>query len=208
MHIRKGVGLESFMSEHTAEFTVVRALSAQLESAGLLAIPLYYWASREGSRLSRHVNASVRGRLLAVFPRRPKIDIKNGHTTHWKINHELYSYSKSANAKGIVAIAALPLASSLLELQTALVYWVPLAGEPEDRVLSKTSGIEGLNSNVGVVEDLDQLGILKIVELGCSVMPWAEMLAAMSELRLELNNGRYFFMGGAGYRPVYYLLPE
>ena len=62
----------SFMSEHTVEYALVPKMIGILAPQFPRVIPIYFWATREGSRISRLCDVSGKVRVIAVFPRRPQ----------------------------------------------------------------------------------------------------------------------------------------
>lgn len=206
----KGNGsLESFMCEHSAEYVVARCLGHILESAGIAAIPLYFWSSREGNRMSRHVHSSLRGRLIAVFPRRPKLHIEKPGSVYWKINEELHRFANAADHFGIVTIGALPIASSILDLlPPAGVIWLKLGGKVEECVVNLHVSSTKIDSTSGKPKTLGAEEIVSVLQSNSKILNWEEMLFGMSQLRLELTESHHAFMGGSSYKPVYFLMPE
>src|SRR5690348_2806966 len=105
--------ITSFISEHTAELILVPDILRILQPVYPCITPLYYWASREGSIMSRRAFEHKRVRVLAFYPRRPKVKSPGMGTILVKFNELLYNRSSYFHSKGIPVIAGVPLADSL-----------------------------------------------------------------------------------------------
>ena len=125
-----------FLSEHTAEFVLVPRLKSILVARFGVVTPVYFWKTREGSSLSNLIHKSELVRVLAMFPRRPKLKSPTEKAIWGKINRELFEYSRASFSAGIPAIAGLPLAHSLPELsENREPIWISLSYDsPEDIV--------------------------------------------------------------------------
>lgn len=107
----------SFLSEHTAEYVLAPRAAEVLSSHATAAIPIYYWATREGSRVTQHSAADTTLRVLAVFARRPKVDGPHADVITAKLNEELFIYANEAHTLGIPTLAGIPLVASLSQLR-------------------------------------------------------------------------------------------
>ncbi len=106
--------LESFISEHSAEYILVPNIVRRLTPKFTQVAPVFLWLSREGNRTALEMMAGKRIRLLTAFPRRPKILSPN--SIAMKVNHELVAYSERSADAGMVVLLGVPLVSSLSTL--------------------------------------------------------------------------------------------
>jgi len=202
-----------FLSEHTAEYVLVPRLRSILAAKFGIVIPVYFWKTREGNSLSNLIHKSEFVRVLALFPRRPKLTSPTEETIWGKINQELLEYARASSSAGIPAIAGLPLAHSLPELwENREPIWISLAYEsPEDVVFE----VEAVSRKVVSVrpegQKLDIMAEKNIpffVEENASTMTWPDAIDAVNILRTERFrdnfHNRIFFLGG--YKPVYFFV--
>jgi len=125
----------SFLSEHSAEFCLVPSLCAILEKQWLVT-PVYFWSTREGSRLAQECDSGEQITILAMFARRPKMSHAGDQTIQVKINFSLQERTQSLLESGIPVLAGVPLVSSILNFQiSSPCVWLrltPSAGAYED----------------------------------------------------------------------------
>lgn len=149
--------MSSFFTERTAEYAILPTLLSYLRQRFGAAVPMYFWATREGNSISQELHASRRFRMLVVFARRPKV--LDGQHMFGKINQELFEFADRAHVHGLPCIAAFPAVSDLFELGRAFqTYWFPLAGRPcktrfsrsllQDRTSGRSHSTD-VNCNIG-----------------------------------------------------------
>lgn len=106
----------SFISERSAELAVVPFLKSELEGHFLYVAPVFPWLNRETSKISDQVHANDQFKVLALFPRRPKLDKENREYLYVTINRELALYRKLADEYSVPVIAGCPIAANFWEL--------------------------------------------------------------------------------------------
>ncbi len=106
----------SFISEHSAEFSLVPALKKILEGKFSCVVPLYPWANRETSKISKFVHKNDEFLIIAMFCRRPKISARVEKQICITMNYELEEIKKLGEKKGIPVIAGCPIATNFWEL--------------------------------------------------------------------------------------------
>lgn len=106
----------SYISEHSAEFFLVPALKKILEGKFSCVVPLYPWANRETSKISKFVHKNDEFLIIAMFCRRPKITTKIKNQICITMNYELEEIKKLGEMKGIPVIAGCPVAADFWEL--------------------------------------------------------------------------------------------
>jgi len=202
-----------FLSEHTAEFVLVPRLRSILTTRFGVVTPVYFWKTREGNSLSNLIHESEFVRVVALFPRRPKLTSPTEETIWGKINQELIEYAHASFRAGIPAIAGLPLAHSLPELWVNREpIWISLAFKSIGDIVFE---VEAISRKVVLVrpegQKLDIIAEKDIpffVEENASTMAWADAIAAINILRTKRFRdnfySRFFFPGG--YKPVYFFV--
>lgn len=206
-NVRNGSALQSFVSEHTLEYHLVGSLLGLLGAQGISAVPLYFWSSREGSKLSMTIHAEWSGRLCAVFPRRPKFDRRRRHCVFAKFNAELFDYARQSRQVGVQTLAALPIIESLSDLLHAPeVAWFALDEGTADVVVQLETAGELDESAADGVRRLDPSEIVARVLEGSWRVSWQEATRAMRELRKCVASSNFYLSGG--YKPVYFFLAE
>lgn len=189
----------SYISEHSAEFSLVPLLKEILERKFEYVVPLYPWAYRETSNISKSIHANDDFYILGMFPRRPKIVLGTDTSIYITINPELAATQKLGKFNGIPIIAGCPIANNFWELakskfhiwlsisnQMTLDYLIPL------KILSNYKHITTLNID----------NILDIVENDCvshNVLSFEEFLAKVRRIGPRIHFG-------PRYKPVYFLM--
>ncbi len=109
--------ISSFINEQTASYLLVPQFTAMLKRHFSKVIPIYYWATREGSSLGVAQLAGQNFTIVALYPRRPKL--VNYQTDHVlvKINEQLFNFADLLAPAGIPVFAGSPMISSLNDLK-------------------------------------------------------------------------------------------
>jgi len=196
-------------SEHTAEYALIPRIVTILHGAFGYVIPFYFWANREGANLSVLNAPSSTVRLLAVYPRRPKMEAPSEGNLLVKLNAELYDYAAVAEPSGIPVIAGLPLARSLFELgiqPECLWFAITDSDQPPCDVLmwlDETGRILTPSSTeAGAAELLSDESIREMVLGRARPMHWSDAVRAIRESRTSSNRWRYPFWG-SNRKPFY-----
>jgi hypothetical protein len=120
--------MTSFFSERTAEYSILPVVMSYLKTRFGAAVPMYYWASREGNTVAREVHDGRHVRTLALFARRPKSVTKR--TISGKLNAELFEFADRAELHGVRTVGGFPVVRDLFELgEDFRTFWFPLARE-------------------------------------------------------------------------------
>lgn len=202
----------SFISEHTAEYVLVPTLARILSPVFSRAVPLYFWLNREGNTIAQRCMSGQSVRLIAVYPRRPKIEDPGQNHILVKVNAKLFEFARRAASLGIPVFAGVPLASSLTDLTLDLqCTWVRLTPQGTvDRDIEFGLTLEGAKlGKEPLCADLegplqpDQL--VQAVLTGTQPGPWEQAVENVRELRSSVQSyGLHPFFGG--YKPFYFLL--
>lgn len=202
------------MSEHTAEYIIVPAMTRVLNRVFEQVIPFYFWSTREGSSV-----ATVEGdiRLLAVFPRRPKVIVPRQDSIMVKFNKILFETAQIFNEFGIPTFAGVPLVSSLdqlcLESRCAWFY-----------LQTNSSNINDVNCNlrldnleISFAESTDKIEgplsdeqLIHYVSDNSHTVTWEEAILKIKDMRCHMRYqrgqgfSRFWFLGGC--KPYYMAL--
>jgi hypothetical protein len=204
--------MSSFLTERTVEYAILPRLLSYLKQRFGAAVPMYFWATREGNSVAQELHANQRFRVLVVFARRPKVLADRQHMLG-KINQELFEFADRAFVHGLPSIAAYPAVRDLFELGGAFqTYWIPLMGLPHQDALFK---VNLLRPDIGP-EPFDgcQLPFWQLEDLGdavaaATVLIWRDAMRAIRDVRHahRVIPGVGFLGGGGSYMPVYILVP-
>lgn len=86
----------SFISEHTAEYIILPPLINAIEKKYSSVLPLFYWSSREGGSHGRDSLRFNNYKVIAVYPRRPKVLKVNSETICLTFNDILFDALKNS----------------------------------------------------------------------------------------------------------------
>src|SRR3989304_7928625 len=107
----------SFISEHSLEYMIAPQIGAVLKHKFSKVIPIYYWSTREGSSISSKIHKDQKLQIMAVFPRRPKLEKNNSELIYGKINDSIIEFSGVAKSFGIPPIFCFPVITSLFDIE-------------------------------------------------------------------------------------------
>lgn len=206
------VGRTSFLSEHSVEFCLVSQFCRILEASWEVT-PLYFWKTREGSRLALAHDDSEQVKIIAMFARRPKLSHVGDSQISIKINASLKEKAFQLSKLGIPVICGVPLVTSILDFQlTSPCVWFKINSNGEDYndtfVVIGKGGREftyphGYDNVLAIIDD----DISSLAEKAKSV----SLVKAIEGLRSSpqpsgfgLPSGYLWFM--STYKPVYFLL--
>jgi len=203
--------LESFISEHSAEYVLVPNIVTRLTGKFSQVIPLFLWLSREGNATALGMMAARQIRLLTAFPRRPKLLSSSQDGITMKVNRELLAYSAASADAGIIVLVGVPLLPSLsmLRIDTECC-WFELKGcATTDRDYFVEIGLDGtVISNDAPAQALSgPLSDAQIQDAAnrCRMMPWTLAVEKIREVRSFQPKFRGFpFFGG--YKPFHLML--
>jgi hypothetical protein len=200
----------SFISEHSLEYIVVPNICKILRAKYKRIIPIYYWVTREGNTLSRNLHSNIRVRILAVFPRRPKIDSNHSDVIFGKLNNSILHFAGAAKSIGIPTIFCMPIVKSFLDISedSECLYLDVLKHNEEDihfHVNNKDDVFSIDSEQKANLTILDSSAILKIQASG-KMMNWDEANLNMNQLRNVNDIYSRFWM--SQYKPVYLILLE
>ncbi|MAO65424.1 MAG: hypothetical protein CL666_10530 [Balneola sp.] len=190
----------SFINEHTAEYYLTSDLKSKLGNHFKTVVPVYPWLTRETSNISKAVHLDDRFKLLAVFPRRPKLKNDKSDDIYITINPELLEFQEYAISHNLPVIAGCPLAKNFWDLSNEIdVLWLTLKGDLLSNYLNPISAILAEGDLV-----LGKLEIIKMIE-NSNVFDMKSFENFIREARSSLPASSFF---GPRYKPIYFIFKE
>lgn len=204
----------SFMSEHTAEYALVPDLVGLLAEHFSTVIPLYFWATREGSRVGRGTRIDAPVRVVAAFARRPKVSNPGDEKILVKINDALFAAAQAGEEVGIPVLAGVPLVNSLAQFSMVVrCAWFHITAAPQswwDAEFWIPMSDDGAHSHVelphGVVGPLTGTHVVEAVDSQCRDLCWEEALDSMRHVKIAGGHQHPIF--GGGYRPFFLVMAQ
>jgi hypothetical protein len=201
-------GWSSFIGEHTAEFPMVSRLRSALNRAGLPVVAFFHWADREGSSMSRACDDGAPIRIVAAYPRRPKVAEPGATAIEMKVNRLLFEHARALHSEEIPVLACVPLVDTIWALgnDPACACFLIAGSGPTDEDVVVTIDLAG---EVCTGLPADMRGPLPDDELvsiamGAKAQTWTDTLRSIKTNRP--TEGMSLF--GYRYRPVYLAIRE
>lgn len=197
--------LSSFISEHSIELILIPAIINILKLNYCKVTPLYYWSSREGGSIATKSFNNKELKIIALFPRRPKINNPKDSKIYIKLNQVLYDRSSFFNQNGILTIAGLPLCKSLdcFHTDTKLV-WFELMPEGFERIITFDLASNNLTNEVPLLNKEELLVQINQKTKALSWLQFREVIRKMNQQNFNLN--RWYPFSGSLYKPIYLIL--
>jgi hypothetical protein len=196
--------MSSFISEHTAEFLLVPQFIHALENRFSEIIPIYFWRTREGSNIAK---ASFRFRsvkLVAMYPRRPKIASIREEIFEIKFNQILFTRCQHLVGLGIPVFAGVPNAFSIEQLTSQCpCIWFQIKPSGSESIYRAQDDEIIDDDNI---QQIEPPLISNIVATEAVSRSWEDALSVMVGMSLQ-SGVRGLFMGD-NYKPVYFILPD
>lgn len=171
-------------------------------------MPIYFWSTREGSRLGEKGIKGTPVRVISIFARRPKVGENCADTISVKLNRELFVYAAAAGELGIPTLAGIPLVSSLdqLRLDCHCVWFRLLDDCKNDIEIPMTLQGEPLEvTDRSCVDGPTQLDCLAGDAVSAAAaFEWTDAIAKLRLLRGVARHGVFF----GGYNPFHLLLMD
>lgn len=201
----------SFICEHTAEYFLTRRIADALLPWFDFAVPIHYWATREGSSIAMQSIADTPIRVVAVYARRPKITAPGADRLVMKINEQLFAAATFAARFGIPLLAGLPLVTQLADLcPEAGCAWFWLTGGTGpgcdvEIVLPVDDPHATVIEDPHIVGPVLEDSLADRVQYLAGTWHWRDATRIMHALRNK-GMGHHGPFGG-GYQPFYVVLP-
>lgn len=186
----------SYISEHSAEYSLVPALKKILQEQYSHVAPVFPWISREFSKISRHLHKDDLFHVLVMFPRRPKLNDQDSSEIYFTINWEIEDFNKIGEEKGVPVITGCPRAGDLWDLSNCEDYaWLDLSKNNYHEYLNPISKMKKNGCLLGK-ED-----ILALVRNSAIFN-----LESFKDFVRDAKEIQPYRMYGSQYKPVYFLI--
>jgi hypothetical protein len=200
----------SFVCEHTAEYVLVPKLKEVLRERFDAVTPIYPWASREGSGLSRELHKHAKFKVVGLYPRRPKFISTDAPNIVVKINEQVLIGAQTGIRLGIPIIAGCPLAKNLWELgNNPECMWIKLDQGPTETFelhvehIQRHDYMNEISKFIFTNED----NLLTYISEKAKLMEISFAASCFREIKNSARPGFHsYFMFAGLYKPVYFLL--
>lgn len=205
------------MSEHTAEYVLVNDVVRRLAPAFPEAIPIFFWATREGNLTARESMSTLNFQVVTCFGRRPKLHSLADRIL-MKVNQQLLDYCRASSAVGIPVLAGLPLVRSLHLLRlTSHCCWFDLTKflrfDGDSHVEVTLDGTEAaiFDSKRAAQAPLENEEIQTLVGQS-PILTWDRAVELFTDIRrgaslsAQAEHGYFPFFGG--YKPFHIVVPR
>lgn len=201
----------SFICEHTAEYILVPKLKEILRKRFDIVTPIYPWASREGSYISKELHKHDKFKVVGLYPRRPKFVSTDKPEIIVKINGQILLGAQTGIKLGIPVIAGCPLVRTFWELgNNPDCIWIKLdqgSTETFELELGHIQYHDYMNqiSKFIFTDEKDLLTYLseksELIDINSARLSFREIK------RDSVGEGSYSYFRFMGfYKPVYFLL--
>jgi len=196
----------SFLSEHTCEFLMVPRITQYLERIYPVVIPIYYWGSREGIALSRGIMRSKSLRVLAFYPRRPKVNAMGDHEIEVKFNQHLFIRANTLIDHGIPVLAGVPMITDIYEARSNCpCAWFRINKNGEEEKLAIPLQTEALISGNSVAQ-ITLTDFESIIVSQCKFLYGEDIVKLIRSFKRDFESGFYTSIWGDTYKPIYFLI--
>lgn len=196
----------SFVNERSVEYLLTPHFAKILSIKYPNVIPIFFWTSREGGRAAGHCLADLNVIIVALYGRRPKIDVPNQDFIEVKFNEALFRRNDYFAQNGIAVFAGVPVVSSLLGFNFgASCKWFSFnEGGSEELVRLPIKGNgEMLCQHISEIAAIE---ILDKINKTCKIQSWSDAVEVLRNMR---HSQPHFYHGLYGdiYKPVYFVIP-
>lgn len=200
--------LSGFLSEHSVELVIAPRFASMLDIHFPTVTPIFYWASREGNSISRK-SIKAPARIIALYPRRPKVTRLFSEAIYVKFNEELFYWTKEFAQIGIPVFAGLPLTNTIENFHyytECLWFHLQKAGHEETIQIDLHNVNLVESSNVSLIAPSQ---IIQTIKHQAQLLNWGQFCETIKEVRRRAD---YIFnrnpFSKAGYKPIYFVLIE
>jgi hypothetical protein len=204
------MNFESFMSEHTAEYVLVPNITRRVSNRFASVVPFYFWKRREGNSLSLSQGSGIRGRLAAIYARRPKIGDNHPDDIIMKINSDIFEMAIRARTFKIPVFVGIPLMKSILDMRIdSPCSLFRVRGDEKDNsdlhcYLSTIGNAIRFERETNAIQGpLNDSELNNQIESDSEVLSWDEWLEHIKALRTGSIEYRNLYFGGSTYKPFY-----
>lgn len=206
----------SFISEHSIEYLVVLKVLNELHKEFGHISPLYFWRTREGSSLAR--NCLTYGiRMIAVYPRRPKVLEVGSNVITFKINDYVRNNSIYLSSQGIPCFYSGPIISTLDAYDINCDCFISKSARVHEYNNYKSINMPdayitfvkekseifcaNMNDNIDIISFPEMLSFAR----QSKQMTWQKALEIIRELNM-VSSDYMFFKSLAQYKPIFFII--
>lgn len=201
----------SFICEHTAEYILVPELKRILRNKFDTVVPIYPWASREGSNIAKELHENDKFKMVGLYPRRPKLVFVGRFKTIVKINAQILRGAQAGLQLGIPIIAGCPVAKNFWELgKNPNCVWIELN---QDSIKDWEFPLEPFQpfeyaNQISEFTFSNERDLLTYLIENSRLIDFSYAISSFREIKRVSVGAEYYhffsFMGS--YKPVYFLL--
>ena len=201
----------SFICEHTAEYILVPKLKEILCKKFDIVTPIYPWASRESSNISRKLHEHDKFKVVGLYPRRPKFVSAGSLKIIVKINDQILRGAQSGKKLGIPIIAGCPLVRNLWELgNNPNCVWIKLNQhfkESFEVELNYIQSFDYINSESEFMF-ANEKDLLTYLSEKSEPTDFNSAISSFRQIKMSSEGTQLYnaFRFSGGYKPVYFLL--
>jgi hypothetical protein len=200
----------SFICEHTAEYLLVPELKRILHNKFDTVVPIYPWASREGSNIAKALHKHDTFKMVGLYPRRPKLISVSSPEIIVKINAQILRGAQTGLRLGIPIIAGCPLARDFWELgENPNCVWVELNQDSTtdwELFLDPDQPLKYFNQ-MSTSMFLNEKDLLVYLDKYAKPIDIDKAISSFKEIKGAGFGASYSFLRFMGsYKPVYFLL--
>ena len=201
----------SFICEHTAEYILIPKLKEILHKRFDIVTPIYPWALREGSNISKELHKHDKFKVVGLYPRRPKLVSATNPKITVKINEQILLGAQSGMKLGIPIIAGCPSARNFWELgNNPNCVWIKLNQGLTETFELELEHIQSSNymNQISKFTFTNEEDLLTYLSEKSELIDFTHAISSFRKIKMDSEGtGFYYpfrFMGG--YKPVYFLL--
>ncbi|MGN2431547.1 hypothetical protein [Pseudomonas syringae] len=196
MSHRRKITATSLMSEHSVEYCLVPRMLAILKQSYQDVTPVFPAMMREFGKKS-YENQNAFFRVLALFPRRPKVANSPLSGIYVTISPELYGFEDFMRARGLPTIAGCPMARTVWDLSCdPEISWIDISHDSLSEYLNKIDceDLSGaLLTEQEILRRVSESQMFSLNSLGDAVRAYR-----------EVTGGAFIY--GPRYKPVFFLI--
>ena len=200
----------SFICEHTAEYILIPKLKEILHKRFDIVTPIYPWALREGSNISKELHKHDKFKVVGLYPRRPKLVSATNPKITVKINEQILLGAQSGMILGIPIIAGCPSVRNFWELgNNPNCVWIKLDQGFTETFELELEHIQSSNymNQISKFIFTNEEDLLIYLSERSELMDFTHAISSFRKIKMDSDGiGFYYFRFMGGYKPVYFLL--
>lgn len=195
MSSRRKITATSLMSEHSVEYCLVPRMLSILKQKYQDVTPIFPAMMREFGKKS-YENQNAEFRVLALFPRRPKIQKDFSFGLYVTISQELLDFEAFMRKEGMATIAGCPMAWTIWDLsREPNISWLDISHDSLGEYLNRIDCEKVTGAILKDQEILRRVSESKVFSL--------DGLGDAVRLYRKINGSAFIY--GPKYKPVFFL---